>query len=402
MIGGNMGNLASQRKWGILSVLFALSTAPAHGLEREGAAGSPSLDGPGVASQAPAYEDHTRLLVVRDHEGREHPIVSRADWDVRRAHILAHFEQVAGPLPGGERRVPLDAEILESIEEPSLVRRKIRFAVEPGDRVSAWLLIPRGKSGPFPAMLCLHQTTAMGKDEPAGLGGLPNLHYARELAERGYVTLAPDYPGYGESRTDPYALGYSSATMKGVWNHLRAVDLLGSLNEVDDRRMGVIGHSLGGHNAIFVAMYEPRLKAVVVSCGFSDFRHYAGGDIAGWSHPGYMPRLRSEYALDLNRVPFDLPELLGVLAPRAVFVNAPEHDGNFPAAGVRVCVESATLVFALLESPCVLQAVYPDAGHDFPPTEREQAYRFLDRALAAGGPLAGKEPSQGPGAPPAP
>ena len=87
-------------------------------------------------------------------------------------------------------------------------------------------------------MLCLHQTTKIGKGEPAGVGGNSNLHYAAELAARGYVTLAPDYPNFGDYSFDPYAHGYESATMKGIWNHMRAVDLLQSLSEVDPQRIG--------------------------------------------------------------------------------------------------------------------------------------------------------------------
>ena len=62
--------------------------------------------------QAPAYPDHERLMVVRDGQGRERPITSLADWNVRRDHILAHFQEVAGKLPGGERRVPLDFQVI--------------------------------------------------------------------------------------------------------------------------------------------------------------------------------------------------------------------------------------------------------------------------------------------------
>ena len=57
------------------------------------------------------------------------------------------------------------------------------------------------------------------------------------------------------------------------------------------RRIGVIGHSLGGHNAIFTALFDGRIKAVVSSCGFNAFPFYYKGNIAGWSHQGYMPRL---------------------------------------------------------------------------------------------------------------
>jgi dienelactone hydrolase len=334
-----------------------------------------------VALDAPRYPDHTRLLVVRDAQGEETPIATPADWQVRRAHILAHLQEVMGPLPGGERRVPLDVKVVETIDEPGYIRKKISFATEPGDRVPAWLLIPKGLKGRAPAMLCLHQTVAIGKDEPVGLGGKENLRYAKELAERGYVAIAPDYPNFGEYRVDPYALGYASASMKGIWNHMRAVDLLASLPEVDPERIGVIGHSLGGHNAIFVALFDERIKAVVSSCGFNAFPRYYGGNIAGWSHGGYMPRLRSKYGLDLAAVPFDFPELIAALAPRSVFVNAPKRDENFEVEGVRTCLEAAAPVYRLLGHPERLRAVYPEAEHTFPREAREEADRFLDDAL---------------------
>ncbi len=262
-----------------------------------------------------------------------------------------------------------------------VVRKKITFAVEKDDRVSAYLLIPRERKGKVPAMLCLHQTTRIGKGEPAGVGGLKNLHYALELAERGYVTLAPDYPKFGGYEVDPYAHGYASATMKGIWNHMRGVNLLQALPEVDGSRIGCIGHSLGGHNALFVAAFDPRIKVVVPSCGFNSFFKYCKGDLTGWSHKGYMPRIASEYNRDAARMPFDFTEILGALAPRAVFINAPLGDSNFEVSGVRDCVQAARPVYRLLEADDKLEVVYPNAGHDFPAATRLQAYAFIDRHL---------------------
>lgn len=330
----------------------------------------------------PSYPDHTVLLIVRDAEGNERAIRSAHEWDVRREHILAHVQDVMGRLPGGERRVPLDVRELEKRETDGLLYRRITFAAEPGDGVPAWLIecadpSIRRRSG----MVCLHQTIAIGKDEPAGFGGSPNLQYARALAQRGHSCIAPDYPGFGENRTDPYALGYASATMKGIWNHMRAVDALQIAADIDARRIGVIGHSLGGHNAVFLALFDPRVRAIVSSCGFNAFTHYERGNIAGWSHKGYMPRLRDEYQLDLKRVPFDFPELLAALAPRPVFVNAPLADDNFPVEGVRICERSARPVYALFQAEQRLVVRYPDALHDIPADVRQEAYAFLDSAL---------------------
>jgi dienelactone hydrolase len=335
----------------------------------------------GGTPRLPVYPDHTKLLVVRDQAGKETPVKTPPDWQVRRAHIIGHLQAVMGPLPGGERRVPLDVKVVEEIDEPKFVRRKITFASEPEDRVPAWLLIPKGNSTARPAMLCLHQTVAIGKDESVGLGGKPNLRYARELAERGYVALCPDYPNFGEHKVDPYALGYESASMKAIWDNMRAIDLLTSLPEVERSRIGVIGHSLGGHNAIFTAVMDTRIQAVVSSCGFNAYPYYYKGNLTGWSHRGYMPRIASIYHTDPREVPFDFPELIGALAPRAFFTNSPIHDANFEVEGVRVCMRAAADVYDLLGVKDRLMAVYPDAEHDFPEPQRQAAYQFLDEQL---------------------
>src|SRR5262249_24924599 len=138
----------------------------------------------------------------------------RADWERRREQILANMEKVMGPLPGREKRVPLDVRIESETREAGYVRKKLSYASAPGERVPAYLLVPLNRKRRTPAVLCLHQTVQIGKDEPAGLGSSANLHYAKELAERGYVALVPDYPTLGEHRIDVYARGWGSASMK--------------------------------------------------------------------------------------------------------------------------------------------------------------------------------------------
>ena len=106
----------------------------------------------------------------------------------------------AACLPGPEQRVPLDVRVNGEEKVGKLIRRHVTYQSDHiGDRIAGYLFLPPGE-GRRPAVLCLHQTNGkLGKDEPAGLGGNPNLHYALHLAELGFVTFAPDYPSFGES-----------------------------------------------------------------------------------------------------------------------------------------------------------------------------------------------------------
>src|SRR5258708_6315986 len=51
-----------------------------------------------------------------------------------------------------------------------------------------------------------------------------------------------------------------------------AVDLLTSLPSINPERLGVIGHSLGGLQALWLAWYDPRITTAVSSCGFGLLR----------------------------------------------------------------------------------------------------------------------------------
>jgi dienelactone hydrolase len=334
------------------------------------------------SGELPIRTDKQNLLTYYDAAGVSHRVKSVADWKIRRAQILHNMQLVMGPL-SAPSNAPLDVQIESTVELATARREKITYLGTDGDRVPAYLFIPKlAKGVKVPAVLCLHETTKVGMGSPAGLGGRPNRYYALELAERGFVTLAPDYPNFAEYQFDSYAHGYASATMKGISNHRRAVDLLQSLPEVNPDEIGVIGHSLGGHNSIFVAVFDERIKAIVSSCGFTSFEKYMGGDLAGWSHKGYMPRIAEVYHKSPAEMPFDFTEVLAALAPRPVFINAPVGDDNFDVSGVDDCVRAALPVYRkIYHAANKLQVTHPPCAHDFPPELREAAYKFLAQAL---------------------
>ncbi|MGE3778495.1 MAG: alpha/beta hydrolase family protein, partial [Pirellulaceae bacterium] len=251
---------------------------------------------------APQRLPRDQLLVYRDEQQRLQPVRTVADWQHRRAEILAGAQSVMGPLPGPEKRCPLDMRVEEEVDCGTYVRRLITYASEPDSRVPAYLLVPKklleNPGQRVPAILCLHGTdNVVGHGVVVGLGGRPNRQYASELAERGYVTLAPNYPLLAKYQPNVLQLGWESGTMKAIWDNRRGLDLLATLPFVDPAGFGAIGHSLGGHNSVYTAVFDERIKAVVTSCGLDSFLDYYDGaekvwfPEKGWTQTRYMPKL---------------------------------------------------------------------------------------------------------------
>lgn len=307
--------------------------------------------------------------------------------------ILKGMEAAMGPLPSRENLPPMDIRILESQREPNYTRQSILFTVAKGEELPAYLYLPHQEGSPkkLPAMLVLHGTGELGKQLVDGKSHLPNRALAKELAERGYVVIAPDYPSMGDLKDHDFATDrYESGTMKAIFNHMRSVDLLTERPEVDPERIGVIGHSLGGHNAIFVGAFDPRLKVVISSCGWTPFRYYDigeeaseryGGRLGPWAQERYMPLIRNKFELDESKIPFDFPEVIASIAPRAFFTNSPKKDSNFDVEGVHKGMIPITAAYHLKGALEMLRAHYPNAGHDFPLETRLAAYEFIDDIL---------------------
>ena len=133
-----------------------------------------------------------------------------------------------------------------------------------------------------------------------GLGGKENRAYGAELAERGFVVLAPSYPQLANYWPDIKGLGYRSGTMKAVWDNIRGLDLLESLPYVKKGQLAAIGHSLGGHNSIYTAVFDERIRVIVSSCGFDSYLDYKDGNIAGWTSERYMPMAEASENLHLK------------------------------------------------------------------------------------------------------
>jgi len=264
----------------------------------------------------------------------------------------------------------------------------VSYIVERGERVHAYLFLPEAP-GPHATVLCVHQHHRefhLGKSEPAGLAGNPEQFYALELVRRGYVTLAPDAIGF-EERRHPTLQGVdyerfeatrrltegSCLQTKMLWDLMRGLDYLVARREVDARRIGCLGHSLGGQETLFLSALDRRVAVGVSSCGFSSYRAIFDAAI-NHNFAAYVPGLL--YHGDLDRV-------LALVAPRPFLALAGSDDPIFPLSGVRATVRRARAGCALTRNRLRLEVF--SGGHAFSHPMREAAYAWLDRWLRPGG-----------------
>jgi len=255
--------------------------------------------------------------------------------------------------------------------------------------------------------LCAHQTNPYGKREAAGIDGNPAMAIAPELAERGYVIIAPDEICFGE-RHNPLLGHYGDAITfyerhkqwsvagKMIWDKSRAIDYLWTMDEVDPERIGAIGHSHGAYGSLLAAAFDSRIKAVVSSCGFVPFR--TDGNTYRWSHAtALIPKLgfylggremtlqtfQNIKVKEVDQTPFDWHHILSLIAPRALFLSVSLDDEVFPGgASIRDQVVSRIEpIYAVFTRRENFDAYYFQGGHSFPPEARAKAYALLDRWL---------------------
>jgi dienelactone hydrolase len=305
--------------------------------------------------------------------------------DLDRARLLRMLGDTPAAPPA------LAPERLEQVDLGDVVREKVTYAVEPGERVPAFVFVPKDGAGRHPAILCHHQHAGefhVGKDGPAGLGSTPDQYYAIELARRGYVTIVADALCFGE-RQDPKgklkkgeyerfeALHRltEGKTLQGkyVWDARRALDYLETRAEVDPSRIGMIGHSLGGQETLFTTALDTRIKAAVSSCGFGSLRTLERDRILH-NFALFVPEL-AEHG--------DYGAVLALIAPRPFLVAARSEDPIFPMDGIEETVAGGRVAYAAADAADRLGTFYEPGPHQFSPAMREAAYAWLDRWLKA-------------------
>ncbi len=275
----------------------------------------PSINAAEIPRVLPAGQvpSDARLKPLKDYDGYFPfaPPATKEEWESRKERVKRQIlvSQGLWPLP---TKTPLNAVIHGSMERDDYTVEKVFFESHPGFFVTGNLYRPKGKTGPFPGVLCPHGHWSEGRFHDAGLTGVrreivqgaerfeeggrsPLQSRCVQLARMGCVVFLYDMLGYADSQQISFELVHrfgkprpemntaenwglyspqAEARLQSVmglqtWNSIRSLDFLLSLPEIDPTRIAVTGSSGGGTQTMILAGIDPRVTlsfpAVMVS-----------------------------------------------------------------------------------------------------------------------------------------
>ena len=351
----------------------------------------------GLASTAAFADDEVRWLaevqsrpakVPRGKAGRLDPLLetsggklirNRAGWERRRREVRKAWLEFLGPMP--DRPKSTRVTVLREDRLEGCRRRLVRYECEAGQFVEAYLLHPTARTARRrPGIVALHQTTRDTIEQIAGVTG-PEVHQiGLQLARRGFVVICPrnylwqDVKNYNQAverfrKRHPKTLGM----YKMLYDSIRAVDILAADPEVDPRRIGATGHSLGGKETLYLAAFDERVRAAVASEGGVGFRY------TNWDAPWYLGPGIHEKDFPLNH-----HQLMALAAPRALLVLAGENSSPAASDGDRTWpfIEAALPVYRLYSKRPRLGLFNHRQGHSIPPVAFARMVEWLRTYLA--------------------
>ncbi len=322
-------------------------------------------------------------------------------WQIKANALREIFLQTLGVEP--PIACPLAPENLSEEDCGSYLKRRVSYAVEPDERIFAWVLIPKSRQGKCPAVICIHPTTPLGKEQTIGSEASEkgqDRAYALHLVQRGYVTLAYDLMSAGERcfdghtafDTSPFYVKHPrwSARGKDLWDMARAVDFLQTVAEVDAERIGSIGHSQGGGLTIHAMALDERIKVGVSSCGLWPARISKNPFNHATTRPDWwvgQPLLRP-YCWTGKPFPIDLHEYLALAAPRPLMMITALNDCGYGLDEMEITqaafvdlAKNVSSVYTILGEDGNFQSLLHTHGHSFLDEQRTAAYAFLDTHL---------------------
>jgi dienelactone hydrolase len=291
------------------------------------------------------------------------------------------------------KKTPLKPKRIELVDKGDYTREKVLIQTTDNVQMPVYILLPKGAKGPLPCVAAFHGHGYGVKDivglweDGAERDTEDGYHkdFAVALCRQGFAVAAPEISCFGERQTDFSYLDYGGApstcahtaflsfhyggSVIGLraFDGIRLVDYLETRKEFDTKRLGAMGISGGGMHTFFNTCLDKRIKACVVSGYYCTFKD----SVLAMHHCpcNYVPGL-AEFV--------EMYDLVGLIAPRPMLVEAGDHDSIFPIKDVKRSVGIARKVYDVFGARANVHTDYFEGRHRI---NGDKAYAFLKDKL---------------------
>jgi dienelactone hydrolase len=326
---------------------------------------------------------------------------------------------------------PVSAESLNVEERDGFRVESVTIKGPAAYDIPAWVLAPANRKGRLPGIVAIHchsgryvwghEKIVSHPGEHESLGEFRQRAYGRPyaevLAKRGFVVLVIDGFYFGSRRLRAEALDPSGAvpalrqrvnavkeskpgstewlraidavcseaehltaktifstgaTWPGLlaWDDRRSLDYLCSRPDVDPKRIGCVGLSIGGLRTGHLIASDPRVKVACVTGWMTEFRAQLRNHLRSHTWMIYVPGLYKA---------LDLPDAVAMHAPGALLVQQCAKDALYPTAGMKGSVEKLTRIYAKAGIPERFKGTFHDVPHSFTPAMQEEAFAWIEK-----------------------
>jgi dienelactone hydrolase len=323
-----------------------------------------------AASQAPrpqvSSQDarNTEIVTTDSHLPLPH-FTSLKEWEERKAFLRQQILVAAGLSPMPEK-TPLHAQVFGKLEEKDYTIEKVLLEALPGFYLGGNLYRPRNGRSKHPGILNPQGHWPYGRLENEPLYSAPSLGIS--LARQGYVVFAYDMVGYNDTLQVPHQFGSAEQRLWSfgplglqLWDSIRALDFLASLEDIDAGRLGITGASGGGTQAFLLTAVDDRLQFASPVNMVSAIMQ--GGDLCE-----NAPGLR----MNTSNV-----EIAAMFAPKPMLLVSATGDWthNVP----REEFPAIQRIYDLYGRGDEVEVVQIDEKHNFNQLSREAVYRFFSK-----------------------
>jgi dienelactone hydrolase len=317
---------------------------------------------------------------------------SREQWETDRQKIRTQLWQLLGKLP--PRREKVAVRTVHREQRDGYILEKFTFDNGAGAEVPGYIFLPLKRTGKAPGILYCHWHGGQydnGKEEMLKAEHTPE-QPGPTLAKRGYVVLGIDAYCFGERNgkgpggtEEKGGAGEMTASKFELWagrslwgmilrDDLLALDYLASRPEVDSKRLGVTGISMGATRSWWLMALDERIKAGVAVCCLTRYQNLIQHE--GLKYHGiyyFVPGM-------LNH--FDTEAIVAASAPRALLCLNGDRDEGSPVDGIQEIEKRAAPAWKLYETPQNFESlVYPNTGHEYKPEMWQKMLHWFNRHL---------------------